>query len=105
MTTLTFAGSGQVRIRPRLGRTGHDDNAADTVKSAALHVGPMTGLAAAADPRMTHLPAGKRLETASHRCLVTTVTPEPSGIGQMVAGHALGTKVIVTGRTWECCKG
>ncbi len=101
MTTFAFAGRRQMRIRPWLSRVGHDNDAADTVKSAALHVSPMTSLAPAADAGMTHLPAGKRLEATDHRRLMATVTTKLPGIGQMIARHTLGTKIIVTGCTGE----
>ena len=64
----------------------------------------MTSVTAAGDAGMIHLPTGKRLKTAAYGRFVTTVTPQFSSIGQMVAGHALGTKIIVTGCARERCK-
>ncbi len=55
-----------MRIGPRLCRAWHHNNAADTIKGAALHIGTMAGLAAAADTGVAHLPTRKRHEAPDH---------------------------------------
>ena len=64
----------------------------------------MTSVTTAGDAGMIHVPTGKRLEPPAYGRFVTTVTPQFPSIWQMVAGHALGTQVIVTGRAREACK-
>lgn len=93
-----------MRVEARLCRAWHDNNAADTIKGAALHIGAVAGLTATGNPGMTHLSAGERLEPTDHGRLVTTVTSKLSRIWQMVSGCALGTKIIVASRTRETCK-